>query len=106
MRFLHQRSFGLAGNEIAVADGEAAPESSLHVIRAELFQFIFDAPWHNMLFARQEIHAPNGIVGKVFLDVGKAVTVLPFARNSPFDNFAYRKIAAPWHRAHTIFPAS
>jgi len=42
----------LPGNEVSVADCEAAPESCLHVVRTQRFELILDAPWHDVPVAR------------------------------------------------------
>jgi hypothetical protein len=57
----------LAGNKnkISVADCKILPQPSVNVVRAEFLQFIFDPPRHNVLVARQQVHAPHGIVGEV-----------------------------------------
>src|SRR6516164_328817 len=62
----------LAGDEVPIADGEAAPETRLHVVGPELFHLVLDAPGHDMPVAGKEVHLPDCPVGEVLLDVGEA----------------------------------
>src|SRR5262249_22075888 len=60
--------------QVAVARRKAAPQASLHVIRANALHPILDAPWHHVLVAREEDHAPDRIVCVVPLNVGELQT--------------------------------
>src|SRR5262249_22774952 len=46
-------------HQVAVARRKAAPQASLHVIRANALHPILDAPWHHVLVAREEVQAPE-----------------------------------------------
>jgi hypothetical protein len=61
-------------HQVAVARRKAAPQASLHVIRANALHPILDAPWHHVLVAREEVHAPDRIVCVVLLNVGELQT--------------------------------
>jgi RHS repeat-associated protein len=69
---LGSREILLASDQIAVAHGKPTPQPGLHVIGAKTLHFVFDAPWHDVLVARQHFHLPDRVVGEVFLDVGEA----------------------------------
>src|SRR5215831_465723 len=59
-------------SHVSVANCEAAPEAGLHVVSADFLQLVLDAPGHDMLVPRQEVHGPDGIVREILLDVGEA----------------------------------
>jgi len=61
-------------HQVAVARRKAAPQASLHVICANPLHPILDAPWHHVLVAREEVHAPDRIVCVVLLNVGELQT--------------------------------
>src|SRR5215831_15440691 len=61
-------------HQVAVARRKAAPQASLHVICANALHPILDAPWHHVLVAREEVHAPDRIVCVVLLNVGELQT--------------------------------
>ena len=62
----------MPNHQVAVARRKAAPQASLHVIRANALHPTLDAPWHHVLVAREEVHAPDRIV--VLLSVGELQT--------------------------------
>ena len=62
----------LAGDQIAVADGKALPQAGLDKIGAERLQLVLDAPGHDMPVSGHQVHRPDGVVGKILLDIGKA----------------------------------
>jgi len=65
----------LAGDEVAVPDGKTTPQSGLDVIRAEFFLLILDAPGHDVFVTRQQVHAPDCVVGEIFFDRGTGATI-------------------------------
>src|SRR5262245_5184610 len=69
---LHAGEVLLTYNEVTIANGKAAPQSRLHIVRTQGLELVFDAPGHHVLVARQKVHAPDSIVGEVLFDVGKA----------------------------------
>src|SRR6476660_9854484 len=62
----------LAGDEVAVADGERAECACLDVVGPELADFVLDAPRHDVGALGQRARLPGHPVGGVFLDVGQA----------------------------------
>ena len=47
---------------------------------APILEFVFDAPRHEVPVAGKKVHAPNGMVGKILLDVGKTGDGFPFSK--------------------------
>lgn len=70
----------LSRNEVAIANGKAAPQASLHVVRADVFHFVFDPPRHQVFVFGQILHAPNCIVCKIFFDVRKSGDGISFGQ--------------------------
>jgi hypothetical protein len=68
-------------HQVAVARRKAAPQASLHVIRANALHPILDAPW--VLVAREEVHAPDRIVCVVLLNVGESQTHVACGEDEP-----------------------
>src|SRR3984893_15602680 len=63
----------LPGDEVAVTDCEAPPQTSLDVVGPELFHFVLDAPRHDMGAPPQRAGRPDRPIDEVLLDVGEAV---------------------------------
>jgi hypothetical protein len=61
---LGAREVLLTGNQVAVPDRETSPQPSLYIVGAEPLQFILDPPRHDVLVARQQVHAPNALSAK------------------------------------------
>src|SRR5262249_848767 len=51
----------LPSHQVAVAPRKTAPQATLHVICANALHPILDAPWHHVLVAREEVHAPAAL---------------------------------------------
>src|SRR5262245_24457689 len=62
----------LPADEIAVANGKAAPDARVYVVGTDLLQLVLDAPRHDVLVFGQKIHGPDSAIGEILLDVGEA----------------------------------
>src|SRR6476660_1706364 len=62
----------LAGDEVAVADGEGAEGARLDVVGAEFANLVLDAPRHDVGALGEGARFPGHAVGGVFFDVGEA----------------------------------
>ena len=63
-------------------------QPGVKIVRADKLERVLDAPRHEMLVTRQEFMVQSALSAKSSSTFAKPVTVLPLARNSPFDSLA------------------